>query len=99
METFVELSEKERKLIFLRLKLINGKSWGSIIRDLHIGRTMFFSYMSGKSAIPLALLQKIKYRTGTKLSEERLIYKEKYLKKKAGDFKANSELCEILGIL
>lgn len=99
MRIFVELTIKERELIFSKLKVIEGGSWEKAIERLHIGRTMFFNYLSGRSALPLDILEKIKQKTNISLKEEKLVYKEKYLKKEAKSLKLNSELCEIFGIL
>ena len=100
MATFVHLEDKQREILFEKIKnKISNSSWEKFYPDYNISRASFFNYYLGKKDIPLDLFKSLMGFGGITLKNVQKIEKERHLKKQIPNIILDEKLAEIIGIL
>ena len=97
MPTFIQVDSSDRKRLFDNLK--NNLSWEKIYPQLGIRRSMFFHYLSGRYPIPEKTFFRLEEISKTHVVKIKKVERVRYSLKEIKDFKLDTDLSEILGVL
>ncbi len=97
MPTFIQVDSSDRKTLFDNLK--SNLSWEKIYPQLGISRSMFFHYLSGRYPIPEGIFFRLEEISKTASTKIKKVERVRYLPKEIKDFKIDTDLSEILGVL